>query len=423
MVEVHHCASPMERQRMLEARHVQLDVFRILGVCGVILAHGNDQYLTYNMVLGQNWGLQIMCLICGICWSMSNRPALEYSFRLFLYFLVGTFCNWLAWVYTGAAWQHDLWNVVYQMWFALAVAFGVLFTAPLKTGLTRRGRWLWLAPGIYLALTALAAAMYHYGLWVSFFPRLGLGGGLQYYSPYADDLGFYFIWMWLVLFLVSLSLAVLLRGHLPNGDRHAARKEPKALLFIVWGQLLLMYALSVAVAKPLGAWMHNVQIFIAGMVCQRFSMFGQREIAVAISSYWPLLIVFSVGALSVPYLHGRKDMWPDPDFIIRSRFTMVEAIFVVSFLCCSTPAKPLGDRAPVQICHDPHNVLGWLGRWALLAYLAHEGLLRTIPRPVNYFCVYGSALFFWIEETRRLRKRRLDSKVECPEDVYMPLGA
>eukprot|EP00971_Amphidinium_carterae_P234552 4654357-Amphidinium_carterae.1 len=63
-----------------------------------------------------------------------------------------------------------------------------------------------------------------------------------------------------------------------------------------------------------------------------------------------------------------------------------EAIFVVSFLCCSTPAKPLGDRAPVQICHDPHNVLGWLGRWALLAYLAHEGLALGIMECSEYPC-------------------------------------
>ena len=56
-------------------------------------------------VLGQNWGLQIMCLICGVCWSMSQRPAASYASRLVIYFCLGTSCNWLAWVATGADWR------------------------------------------------------------------------------------------------------------------------------------------------------------------------------------------------------------------------------------------------------------------------------------------------------------------------------
>jgi len=430
MVEVHHGLARNGGHQTGAERHVHLDVFRILGVSGVILAHGNDQYLTYNMVLGQNWGLQIMCLICGICWSMSNRPAWEYSLRLFAYFCVGTLCNWLAWVYAGADWRNDLWNVVYQMWFALAVAFGVLFTAPLKWALAKQGRVWWWASGIYLALTLTACLMQKYGMWGDFFPQLGLGHGLDYYSVYADDLGFYFVWMWLVLFLVTASLGVILNLPEANGasggGSHqfpaALRSPPRATMFVVWGQLLLMYTLTIMVAKPLGAWMHNVQIFIAGLVCQRFSMWGQREIAVTVASYWPLLIVFPVGALSVPYLHGRKDMWPDEDLTIRTRFTLVEAIFVVSFLCCGTPSKPLGERAPVQLCHDPHNVLGWLGRWALVAYMAHEGLLRTIPRPINYFCVYGAAALFWLEEVRRRPRRSpYEDDKSFPDDVYLRL--
>merc|ERR1719359_2283021 len=111
----------------------------------------------------------------------------------------------------------------------------------------------------------------------------------------------------------------------------------------------------------MGAWVHDFFLFLLGLAVQRFSMYGQSTIALFISSYWPLGIVFPLGVMHIPYAPARRiDMFPFHDVWERTRFTGIELLFVMSFVSCATPAEPLQRKSPVPMCSDPYDILGWL---------------------------------------------------------------
>jgi len=393
-------------------RLVHLDAFRILGVAGVILAHGYDAYLVTNSAYMQNWGMQVFFIVCGICWSMSSRPAWSYALRLVTFFCMGTFMNWLGWVMDGADWKNNLWDVVYQMWFALGVATLVLVTGPIKWALQRRGPALWIAAAGYCTAAAVVAFLWLSGSWGRAILEIMLGGGQTYYASYADDSGFYTLQCLALFALVALAQACLLHfdGHAATGDASL----PWGTQFIAWGLILCTYLPSIFLYEPLGAWIHDIELFFLGLVVQRFSMYGQVQLARFISAYWPLVMIWPIGAMTIPYEPARRiDMFPLHSLEGRARFMGMEFVFCMAFVVCGTPADVLKRQCPVAICKDPFNVLPWLNRWALFAYMCHMSFIRVIPEPFNLFAIYGSALAFLAEDVMRRAK-----KLPSPPEVF-----
>merc|ERR1719174_529694 len=96
--------------------------------------------------------------------------------------------------------------------------------------------------------------------------------------------------------------------------------------------------------------------------------------------------------------HRRIDMFPMHDVPNRARFYGMECIFCMVFLVCGTPTEANGRIPFAEICQDAYNILPWLNRWALFAYMSHIYFLRLIPEPYGVFSVYLTAIAFWTED-------------------------
>jgi len=397
-----------------QSRLVHLDAFRILGVAGVIWAHGYDDSLVTNTMYMQNWGLQIMFITCGICWAMSGRSAVSYACRLAVFFCMGTFINWVGWVMVGADWRNNLWDVVYQMWFALVVATLVLATGPLQWALKKKGCAFWVAAAGYSSCAVVATSLWLSGLWGDGIRGILNNGGGKYYAAYADDTGFYMAQLLTVFSLTSLAIACLF--HFCDDTKNATESPtlPIGTQFIAWALLLCIYIPSILLYEPLSAWVHDIELFFLGFLVQKFSMYGQVPLAHFISAYWPLAMMFPIGVMTIPYEPVRRiDVFPLHNVEGRARFMGMEIVFIMAFIVCGTPADMLNRQCPVDICKDPFNVLPWLNRWALFAYMCHMSFLRVIPCPFNWVAIYGSVLAFLAED----RMRRAN-KLPNPPEVF-----
>lgn len=287
----------------------------------------------------------------------------------------------------------------------------VLATTPLKWALQVGGNARWCAAAGYSALLLIQSGLWLSGLWGQGWRSYMQRTGGSYYEQYGDTIGFYFVQFWFGLSMTTITCALSLDVAKPDlqspGVEEVSITRPKCTEFIAWGLILLIFLPSILLYEPLGAWVHDMLLFVLGFVTQRFSIFGQRELANFISSYWPLVLIWPVGAMHIPYAPARRmDQFPLHDMSERARFSGIEFVFVLAFLVCGTPAAPLGRQAPCVICKDTFGVLPALNRWALFAYMCHLCFLRVMPSPYSYIAIYCSAGAFWFEDFTRRRANK-----------------
>jgi hypothetical protein len=390
---------PNDPNAKKKIRLAHLDAFRILGVSGVIWAHNGDNYLTSNVVYGQNWGLQVLMVITGISWSMSTKGVGQYGLRLLVFVLLGYTMNLCGWymvpntdnesvAITVGTGKPNFFNAMYQMWFAVAVFICVLVSAPLKMALSSSQRTCWAIGLIYVVAAAVQWSTWKSGLWGAWIEKALNNSGGTYYAKYSSITGDYLAQLWWSLAIIAVMYAISL-----------TTKVKKINEFIGWILAFHIWVPAVLYTENLGEWTHCVQLFVLAIVVQRFSIFGQRTLAHFITSYWPVMI-WLVGIFSIPEAPDRRmDVFPPHSLINRFRFYGLETIFVMMFIVCGTPADPLDRVAPVEMVKDEHNILSWLNRWALLAYMSHVLFLRVIPYPYGIVICYGTAVAFWAEET------------------------
>lgn len=115
-----------------DGHHPFLDITRICCVGCVAIDHGNWTFGVWNILFSQDWVLQYLYLVCGVCYGMSSRNLAGYELRLGVYVVIGVLVNWSAWIITGMDWKDDFFNVVFHFWFVVGLMGYVLLLAPLR---------------------------------------------------------------------------------------------------------------------------------------------------------------------------------------------------------------------------------------------------------------------------------------------------
>jgi len=181
-------------------RQYCLDIARIVCVVLVAVNHGDsswsDQFGLWNEMYVQQWVLQWLFVICGMSFAMSSRSTIGYLSRLLVYFVIGVFVNWSAYVIKGWDWRRQFWNVIFQFWFIFGLMIYVICLTPLKKYLeklsdrvasrTHRARDLGLVNGLLIIVGVLI--LLHFAFRYVFAPLLNMTLG-HAIAEFSKDTG------------------------------------------------------------------------------------------------------------------------------------------------------------------------------------------------------------------------------------------
>jgi len=123
----------------------------------------------------------------------------------------------------------------------------------------------------------------------------------------------------------------------------------------------------------------NADLFVFGLVIQKWSLQKHLATTQVIQEYWPLLVLLLL-FLTLPDAMGRCDLHPMSTTWERLRFYVIEFMLIAAFGSGSMNTS------------DSLGVTGWLGAWALYAYCFHVAWDRLLPRPYGAVLTYISAI-------------------------------
>lgn len=375
-------------------RHYCLDVARIVCVGLVAVNHGgsswSDQFGLWNEMYVQQWTLQWLFIICGISFAMSSRSTCGYLSRLALYFCIGVFTNWCAWVITGQDWKGQFWNVIFQFWFIFGLMIYIIVLAPLKHYLDRvsRGaaigltpdRDIGLMPGIALMISVLMAIHLSFRYAIAPFMDWSLGSyivafvkssgkGAAFWGLPQHEKEAYFFCQEIASYAQVSAGSIMILVFFPFVSKN--------LTFANWLVLMNVYIFRCLTFRSQFARMSDGFDFtMLGMSAYYLGLAYRRTIGKYMMRYWWLLLfVFSL--LLPPGTFGRYDETPQKmDESFRLRYHVVELALVVMFLCA---AERMADDGIFT-----EDRCQWLSWWALYVFLFHKFIHMVVPVPYNW---------------------------------------
>mmetsp|Transcript_12056 Transcript_12056/g.28304 ORF Transcript_12056/g.28304 Transcript_12056/m.28304 type:complete len:483 (-) Transcript_12056:59-1507(-) len=402
-------------------RYPFLDITRICCVWCVAVDHGNGSFGHWNIMFTQDWVLQYLFLVCGVCFGMTSLPLPGTLSRFFAYFVVGVMLNWLAWVITGRDWENNIFNVVFHMWFVVGVMLYSMILAPLKwylKALTERQRrqaqeagssnpeaehpeveeggsqdsvkrscgqgHLWTSYRDTMLMTIVAiggGTLFIVILFTvimrpvikllapgapSFFNRFGNGAAFwgfptseQEATVFFRHFSAYFMSTATNIYLVAVCPRVL-----------------KQTSITTWLVVANTYAHRLLYYRAQDErFFHGFDIMLMGMSCYYLGMRHRRIIGLYIVRYWFALLLLCA-LLWPPTVHTRFDEDPPTDVELRIRVNLLELIFIVTWLVA-------GERL-VQPEIFTEDKLDYLNSWGLLVFLIHKAVHITIKPPLNW---------------------------------------
>lgn len=369
-------------------KYAHLSVTRVSCIIVIVLCVNDRSWLEYNTLFFQNWVMQYMWLVCGVCYGLSSRPVLQYLGRLLLYFFVGVAAVWTA---CRIKKVNGL-PIGGNMWFVLILAVFSFLLMPLKKRVanmkenphallagSRRGSCS-RGPEEPLSNTSSGSrdSLLHGIAWIC--------GGLAV--------------LLLISSLVILPLGVLCTQtweHAKEGshDQRATLRfvmhlcaEVQACLSAVW---ILWSFPHVFSDQSAVAWLLVINMYTFKLVC------GYGELAIFSSGFQLLLIGLTAGDLGLsrrqwastlfqrywmvvafigswcflPGTHGMLMLVEPGDFLERQRFILLEALLVVGWLVAGA------DMVDPKI-FDADD-LTWLSDWASLLFLSYQAVLIIAP--------------------------------------------
>lgn len=382
--------------------HPHLDVTRILCIACVCIDHGTRTFGMWNAVFAQNWVLQILFLISGIAYGMSRKSLQEYVLRLSKYVAIGVSVNWCAWVLAGMDWQHNFFDVVFQLWFVVALIGYAILCAPLKSLLQRLREEsraagsdeseeqaaktrsimhvIWYLCGgilgIFLLFQVVVSpllTMLLSGPLLAMASQLGRGGNF-WGLPSNDEEAADFIHRTCGYMMLTVSNCYLILASQTIFQRSG---------LVAWAMIITTYFMrSTNYRSQDERFWHGFDLTMLGLVCYHLGLLHRRKIGEYIVRYWFLVII--VCSLLWPFgLHIRLDEHPPLDSILRARFACLECILIVCWLVA-------GERI-IQKEIFTEDRLEFLSDWALLAYLTHKAIHILIRPPFNWLVIVGLA--------------------------------
>eukprot|EP00927_Polykrikos_kofoidii_P073497 TRINITY_DN69529_c0_g1_i1.p1 TRINITY_DN69529_c0_g1~~TRINITY_DN69529_c0_g1_i1.p1 ORF type:complete len:449 (+),score=57.87 TRINITY_DN69529_c0_g1_i1:141-1487(+) len=393
------------------SRHPCFDVVRILCVALVCVDHGGTTFGAWNVMFVQSWVLQYLFLVCGVCFGMTSRSIVYFVSRLFLYFGIGVACNLAAWIVLGKDWQHNMWNVVFQFWFIVALVGFVVLLTPLKAHCRHvRDR-------IHdMRVPMSGGEPVTYDSWLSF------GRGLMALASgfVCISLLFTYAVVPLLQLILAKPLLELVTQYLGSGaefwglptDHQQARafikqissyfelsitniylvvmfpRVSSKLSLVVWLVLLNTYSDKMLVFRAQEARLINgFDCVMLGMVAFYYGVAKRVLIGEYIVRYW-FVVLFVCSVLWGPGSFGRLDEHPPTNLVVRMEYNFLEFIFVVAFFTAL-------DRVVDEQIFTKDK-LDFLGNWAMLLFLLHKAVHLLFGSPYNWLVLAGLAFPCWL---------------------------
>eukprot|EP00929_Paragymnodinium_shiwhaense_P053407 TRINITY_DN26722_c0_g1_i1.p1 TRINITY_DN26722_c0_g1~~TRINITY_DN26722_c0_g1_i1.p1 ORF type:complete len:452 (+),score=28.32 TRINITY_DN26722_c0_g1_i1:127-1482(+) len=350
--------------------HVFLDVTRTICVFIVVIDHGDREFGMVNTCFAQNWTVQCLFLVSGLCYCMSTRPLCGYLVKIMAYFCLGVTCNILAWQWLQRNWRADIFNAVFQFWFVVGLMAYSILVAPLEIYLRKAA-----------AVTRLGLASEESGsplhatedLPTCLASALGRSqpAHASMHETKRQELKRDALLATIAIFALRLLIAMtkprledrliqvdLEENHsqglvfwgISRDPNEASRVVDRVLgyvseslgsfticflgplllpdaRYLAWVLICYMYALRVLFFHgPEDRPFHHMNLFMLAVVCYHFGLKHRRRMSDFVLRYWFLVMGISAGLLWPPGLQRRMDEEPPNDLLMRFRYNGLELL-------------------------------------------------------------------------------------------------
>jgi len=365
----------------------------------------------------QNWVLQYLFLVCGVCYGMSKRGLLNYESRLFWYAVLGICINWSAWLMMGMDWKSNFFNVIFHIWFIIGLMAYAVVLLPIRNYMAKvrdqsdsqgyimgpdadrlppreedsteqtitvprraqdRDSLLWalaVVGGGFLGLLVL----FH----VVLGPLLDLIAPLvlKFFQLFGTGVAFWGLpensketYAYLQRLCQYINVSCTNMYLIVACTRMFKRRQitPWIVIFNTYINRLLFY--RAADERPF----HGLDLMTIALAVYYLGLLHRRKLGEYMVRYWFCVVSFC--ALLWPLgAYGRFDEDPPVDVTMRIRYNALEAVCVIGFFL-------IADRV-----FDPkiftEDKLDWMNDWALLVFLVHKAVHIMLPQPWNWFVI------------------------------------
>jgi hypothetical protein len=158
----------------------------------------------------------------------------------------------------------------------------------------------------------------------------------------------------------------------------------RGVSLIVWLVLINTYTFRILYYRgPEARFINAFDCTMLGLVCYVYGLRWRKVIGMYLCRYW-FLVLFVSAVLWPVGLVNRLDEHPPEDPLLRARYNLLEAIYVVLFL---TAVERMLDYK--IITEDKMDFLNW---WSLILFLVHKAVLMTVPPPSSWVVLLGLAV-------------------------------
>jgi len=366
-----------------------LDVTRIICVCLVAIDHGEQAYSEWNVIFVQQWTMQWIVLVSGICYALSKKSLSSYCYRLMVYVVLGVLVNLSAWMALGMDWRNNMFNVVFQMWFVVGLMVYAVLLAPLKAILTAQSSS---EPEPALPHDFASQHNWNTGLMTVAAGLLSLAICFQYVMPLLLEPVAAPAFLGLSKMLGAGRSTWGLPETMPQSETFVGHICSYSYLTV--SNLYLMFSLRASRVKvSLIPWVmmanifvnrslfyrgpeerpfHFLDLMILGMAAYHYGIRHRKKVGDYVVRYW-FVILMSFALLWPPYIQNRMDMHPTHDGLLRTKCELIEIVCIIAWLCA-------GERMFSKEIFTVDN-LGWLNDWALLLFLVHKAAHMMLGGP------------------------------------------
>ncbi|CAE8595800.1 unnamed protein product [Polarella glacialis] len=405
----------LDPSEAVNGRYVHLDVTRICCIMCVVLSSFDERYALMNTGFAWQWVLQILWLLCGICFGLSDRSYADYAGRLMKYLGVGLLVNWSAWVLNGWTWQTDVWGVPVQMMFVLNLIVVTALLAPIKS--------FWVRPLLEEER------------------RLPVASPTEDPISAADSSRDKMLRAWLIL--GSGLIGIVLCSHLflrpalieliqamhsraeyfqikEMMDPHQSSTfavELVCQLQVCAAALWILVVSPLLFDKSLTAWMlfanfylhraflglwrtdlfsNSFCLVMIAMVACRFGLAKRRQLGKLVHRYW-FFIMWLAGMLWSPGFPGTDGAMPvkryglvpqtEADQLRMVKHFATEALLTMAWL---TGGQHMVDKKIFTV-----DGLSWVNEWAVVAFLMHTGLRLLLGSPLGWVALLAIGPVCW----------------------------
>lgn len=381
-----------------ERHYPHLDMTRILCVTFIAIDHGHSSFAKYNPMLVQQWVLQTIYLVCGVCFGLSRRPFHSYLMRLVLYMVVGVALNWFAFMFSGKG-VTSAFDVIFQFWFVIGLVLYVICLAPLRLFARKilnareqqgdviatnmsfdRGAFIVLIKvilvfgGGVLCTTIIFQTIIipplrkHLAKAILEMASETGKGGNYWGFPTDIDGAEQFVQRCCNYFQLSTCSVFIFVVYPLAFDN---------LAFVAWLVLFNTYANRMVFyrAGDERPW-HGFDLTLLGLTCFFYGIKGRKRVGEYMLRYWFIVAIFVYLLWPADLVPIRIDATPPLDVVTRIRVNAIELVFVVFWLTAAD--RMFSSRIFTE------DRLEFLNLWALIVFLVHKACHVLIPSPWNW---------------------------------------